>query len=183
MCLKRSCVVARTAAATGVSVRSIHNICKECLSQDGELKRYAATRVRVNLLSVVWCLHFMHERSTPHAQLCWRKWKRSVHSLGEGTACGGSCGVWDSSTKEKMENNSFMRKVTYWYKDTPTYSKYWSTADKAKHLDETWVNPHHTNQYILGWQWWEGRMEGSKWEGHSTCRRCEGLGTRGWFSV
>jgi len=52
MCLKRSCVVARTAAATGVSVKSIHNIRKECLSQDGEiltpLKRYAATRVRVN---------------------------------------------------------------------------------------------------------------------------------------
>ena len=49
---KRSRVVARTAAATGVSVSSIHNIRKGCLSQGGEilipLKTYVASHVHVN---------------------------------------------------------------------------------------------------------------------------------------
>ena len=52
MCLKRSQVVERTAAATGVSVRSVRNIHKEFQLQDGTLlapvKRYAASRVHVN---------------------------------------------------------------------------------------------------------------------------------------
>jgi hypothetical protein len=51
MCLKRSQVVERTAAATGVSVRSVRNIHKEFQLQDGTLltpvKQYAASRVRV----------------------------------------------------------------------------------------------------------------------------------------
>ena len=52
MSLKRSCVVERTSAATGVSVRSVKYIHKELTSQDGTLltplKRYSASRVRIN---------------------------------------------------------------------------------------------------------------------------------------
>jgi hypothetical protein len=52
MSLKRSCVVERTATATGVSVRSVRNIHKEFASQDGALltplKRYSSSRVRIN---------------------------------------------------------------------------------------------------------------------------------------
>ena len=52
MCLKRSCVAERTAAATGVSTRIVHNIRKELVSHDGELltllKRYSTSRVRIN---------------------------------------------------------------------------------------------------------------------------------------
>ena len=52
MSLKRSCVVERTASATGVSIRSVRNVHKEFIAQDGTLltplKRYASSRVRVN---------------------------------------------------------------------------------------------------------------------------------------
>ena len=52
MSLKQSCVVERTAAATGISIRAVNNMQKEFISQDGTLliplKRYAASRVRIN---------------------------------------------------------------------------------------------------------------------------------------
>lgn len=50
--IKKSCVIERTATATGVSVRSVCNIHKEFTSQDSTIltpiKRYSASRVRVN---------------------------------------------------------------------------------------------------------------------------------------
>ena len=52
MSLKRSCVVERTASATGISIRSVRNVHKEFIAQDGTLltplKRYASSRVHVN---------------------------------------------------------------------------------------------------------------------------------------
>ena len=52
MCLQRSCVAKWTAAATGVSIRTVLNIRRECVSHDGEflipVKRYSTSRIRIN---------------------------------------------------------------------------------------------------------------------------------------
>ena len=52
MSLKRSCVIQRTAAATGVSIRTVNYIHQEFTSQDGDLltprETYSASRVRIN---------------------------------------------------------------------------------------------------------------------------------------
>ena len=134
MSLKRSCVVERTASATGISIRSVRNVHKEFIAQDGTLltplKRYAPSRVRVNpdefdreiIRRVVHDFYTNKEYPTLSAVL--EKVKEQCVFPAGRSAFGGFYMIWGLPTRKRMENNSYTRDVTYLNTDIHTYKTF-----------------------------------------------------------
>jgi hypothetical protein len=142
MSLKRSCVVERTATATGVSVRSVRNIHKEFASQDGALltplKRYSSSRVRINPdefdREVIH--HVVHSfYAFPGGRYClWRV----LHEMG--------------FSYKKKDGKQFIYERGDILEQRHTYLqnilKHRRDNRTLIYMDETWVNAHHTNEHI-----------------------------------
>ena len=134
MCLKRSQVVERTAAATGVSVRSVRNIHKEFQLQDGTLltpvKQYAASRVRV-------LEKLKEECSFPGGRYyLWRVLCDMGFSYKKKD---GKKFVYERADI-LVQRHTYLKQILKYQRQNKTLS--------LIYMDETWVNAHHTNQYI-----------------------------------
>ena len=161
MSIKRSCVVERTAAATGVSVRTVKYINKEITSQDGTLltplKRYSASRVRINpdefdreiIRRVVHEFYVRKEYPTLAAVL--EKVKEECRFPG-GRYC-----LWRVLREmgfnyKKKDGKQFIYERADILVQRNTYLQHILKHRREKktliYMDETWVNAHHTNQYI-----------------------------------
>lgn len=147
MCLKRSCVVERTATATGVSIRSVHTIYNELLSQDGKLltpvKRYTASRMRINPDQ------FDREviRLVVHAFYAWKEYPTLSKVLEkvkeECSFPGGRFCLWRVLlgmrliTRKRMAE-IYTREVAYLSRDICTYRLYLNTDERTKHYLHGW---------------------------------------------
>ena len=140
MCLKRSCVVERTAAATGISVRSVRNIHNEFLSQDGKLltprKRYSTSRIRINpdgFDREIIRRAFYARKEYPTLSAVLEKVKEECSFPGGRYCLWRVLNEMGFNYKKKTASNLYMREVTYLNRDTHTYSAFLNTDEKTKH--------------------------------------------------
>ena len=157
MCLKRSCVVERTAAATGISVRSVRNIHNEFLSQDGKLltprKRYSTSRIRINTDGFdreIICRAFYARKEYPTLSAVLEKVKEECSFPG-GRYC-----LWrvlnEMGFNYKKDSKQFIYERGDILEQRHTYLqcilKHRRENKTLIYMDETWANAHHTNEYI-----------------------------------
>lgn len=155
MSLKRSSVVERTAAATGISVRSVRNIHKEMLSQDGTLltplKRYSASRIRINIDEF--------DREIIRRDFYARKEYPTISTVQVKEECtfpGGMFCLWKVLHKmgfnyKKKDGKQFIYERGDILEQRHTYlQKILKRRGNRTltYMDETWVNAQHTNRYI-----------------------------------
>ena len=161
MSLKRSCVVERTAAATGVSVRSVRNIHNEFSAHSGTLltplKRYSASRVRINPDNfdrevIRRVVHGFYERKEyPTLSSVLERVKQ------ECTFPGGRFCPWRvlhemGFNYKKKDGKQFVYERQDILEQRHTYLQHILRHRQENkthiYMDETWVNAHHTNEYI-----------------------------------
>ena len=157
----KSRVVDRTAAATGVSMKTVYNIHQEFMAHDGELltpvKRYSTSRIRINPDSfdrkvIRRAVHGFYERKEyPTLSKVLEKVKEECSFPG-GRYC-----LWRllhemGFTHKKRDNKHFVYERRDILEQRHTYLQ---NILKLRHenrpliyMDETWVNAHHTNEYI-----------------------------------
>ena len=136
--INRMAVMKRTAEATGLSERTIHDIHKKHVARDGQLltpvKRYTTSRIRINpdtfdreairrLVHVI--VHaFYIRREYPTIAAVLEKAKEECGFPG-GRFC-----LWrvlkemGFTYKKETTKNTYTNRQTYWNKDTHTYRLY-----------------------------------------------------------
>ena len=159
--IKMSCVVERTAVATGLAVRTVFSIHKEFISCDEHfltpVKRYASSRVRINPDSFDRAVI----RRVVHGFYLRKEYPTLSKVLGKvKEACsfpGGKFCLWRVLWEMgfayiKRDSKRFIYEQEHVIGQRHTYLK---TIQKLRDenrplifMDETWVNAHHTLNYI-----------------------------------
>ena len=174
-------VLQRTSTATGVSLTTIKRIYSEQRIHDGQfltpLRRYTASRIRVNPDSfdqgvIRRVVHSFYERKEyPTASGVLQQVKEQCGFPG-GRFCmwrvlrelGFSYKKWDS--KQYIYEQRHILEQRHMYLQTIHKLRQDNTHDLI-YTDETWVNAHHTNEYIWvdcdgkgGWKVPSGKVRG-----------------------